>query len=334
MKKIIKFSKNIEDIFDIKKNLIKENNINLKKTLKINNEFKKLKKRKKCIICGYKLESEDFISHKVSYVICKKCSHLNGKHVMHKKFNEKIYSSNKGKNYSYLYTKLFLKRLQKIYNPKLKFIKNSIREKIKVLDFGCGAGHFVKACENNGIIATGIDPNKELIKTGNKYLKKNKIKSLNIKKSIEEIKSTNSNLISLIFVLEHLENPNEIFAAFKKSQAKYLFVAVPLFSFSVFIENVFPKVYPRQLGGAHTNLYTNESLNFIAKKYRLKIISEWWFGSDFSDLYRSMLTSSNYKTNIYKKKLDKFLLKNINKFQKILDESKLSSEVHLIFKKI
>ena len=168
MKKIIKFSKNIEDIFDIKKNLIKENNINLKKTLKINNEFKKLKKRKKCIICGYKLESEDFISHKVSYVICKKCSHLNGKHVMHKKFNEKIYSSNKGKNYSYLYTKLFLKRLQKIYNPKLKFIKNSIREKIKVLDFGCGAGHFVKACENNGIIATGIDPNKELIKTGNK----------------------------------------------------------------------------------------------------------------------------------------------------------------------
>jgi len=71
MKKIIKFSKNIEDIFNIKKNLIKENNINLKKSLKINNEFKKLKKRKKCIICGYKLESEDFISHKVSYVICK-----------------------------------------------------------------------------------------------------------------------------------------------------------------------------------------------------------------------------------------------------------------------
>ena len=76
------------------------------------------------------------------------------------------------------------------------------------------------------------------------------------------------------------------------------------------------------------------SIFYTSKKYRLKIISEWWFGSDFSDLYRSMLTSSNYKTNIYKKKLDKFLLKNINKFQKILDESKSSSEVHLIFKKI
>ena len=42
---------------------------------------------------------------------------------------------------------------------------------------------------------------------------------------------------------------------------------MPLFSLSVLIENIFQKIYPRQLGGPHTNLYSKESLEFIAKKY-------------------------------------------------------------------
>ena len=90
---------------------------------------------------------------------------------------------------------------------------------------------------------------------------------------------------------------------------------MPLLSLSVFIENVFQNVYPRQLGGPHTNLFSNESLKYISKKYKLKTLGEWWFGSDFSDLYRSLILSSNYKNNIYKK-LDHILFKNLNEFQK------------------
>ena len=106
-----------------------------------------------------------------------------------------------------------------------------------------------------------------------------------------------------------------------------------MFSFAVFIENCFQNIYPRQLGGPHTNLYSRESINFIIKKFNLKIAGEWWFGTDFYDLYRNILLASNYRNKIYKKKLDAIFLNQINDLQKILDKSKLCSEVHLILKK-
>ena len=333
MKKIIKYSKKNDDLVKIKKSLILENKINLKNTLRINSLYNKQKKRDKCIICNLKLESDDFTSYKVHYSFCRRCEHLNGKNFISKNFNKKIYTSNSGKEYSKIYSKLYSDRLNKIYTPKVKFMKNSIKEKLKVLDIGCGAGHFVKSCELNHISADGIDPNQTLVSFGNKNLKKNKLYFLDFDKIIDKIYKTDANLISCIFVLEHLEDPNEIFRAFKKSRAKYFYLAVPLVSFSTFIENAFPKVYPRQLGGAHTNLYSEKSLKYISKKYNLKSVSEWWFGSDFLDLYRSLSLSFNYKSKIFEKKFHKYFLKHINQFQKILDQSSSSSEVHMILKK-
>lgn len=333
MKKIIKYSKKNDEIKKIKKFLITENSIHLKKTININKLFNKQKKRNRCIICNFKLNQKDFISHKVSYSFCRKCSHLNGKNILNSNFNKKIYTSNSGKNYSGMYTKLFLERLKKIYIPKIKFMSDTIKEKISVLDVGCGAGHFVKACEINNIEAIGLDPNQDLVSKGNKNLKKNKINCLNFSEIIDAIINTNSKLISCIFVLEHLENPNKIFEAFKKSKAKYFYMAVPLVSFSIFIENAFLNVYPRQLGGTHTNLYSKKSINYICNKFKFKIMSEWWFGSDFNDLYRSILLSSNYQSKFYEKKFNDYFLDHINKLQNILDKSNMSSEVHLILKK-
>jgi len=333
MKKISKFSKSINDIFNLKKDLIKDNQLNLKNTLKINRKYKKLKLRKNCIVCNFSLKNKDFTSHQITYSICRRCNHLNGLHMMDNKFNEAIYSSNNGKNFSSKYLKNYNVRVKNIYMPKVKFMKAVLKKKIEVLDFGCGAGHFVKSCEIFGIKATGIDPNRDLIIKGNKYLKKNSIKKLNFNESINEILSTKADLISLIFVLEHLESPHEIFEAFNKSDAQYLYVSVPLFSLSVLIENIFQKIYPRQLGGPHTHLFSKESLEFIAKKYKFKIVGEWWFGTDFSDLYRNTIISSNYTTQFYKDKFDSLFLKQINDLQSVLDKDKLCSEVHLIFKK-
>ena len=279
------------------------------------------------------MSHRDFISHKVSYSFCRRCEHLNGKNLLNSHFNKKIYTSNNGKNYSSNYTKLFLERLKKIYIPKVKFMKDTIKEKISVLDVGCGAGHFVKACEINKIEAIGIDPNKDLVIKGNKNLKKNKVYCLNFKDIINAITSTKSKVVSCIFVLEHLENPNIIFEAFKKSKAKYFYMAVPLASFSIFIENAFSNVYPRQLGGTHTNLYSKKSIYFICEKFKFKILGEWWFGSDFSDLYRSIILSSKSTSKFYEKKLNDYFQKHIDKLQNILDQSNMSSEVHLILKK-
>ena len=105
-----------------------------------------------------------------------------------------------------------------------------------------------------------------------------------------------SNVVSLIGVFEHLEKPDKFIKSFLKSNIDYLYIAVPLVSLSMFLENVFLNVSPRHLSGDHTHLYTKESLNYLAKKNNLKIVGEWWFGSDLMDLLRDGLVSLSQNT--------------------------------------
>lgn len=106
-----------------------------------------------------------------------------------------------------------------------------------------------------------------------------------------------------------------------------------MFSLSALIENSFKSIFPRHLAGNHTHLYTKESLYFLAKKYKLKIIGEWWFGQDFPDLYRSLINSSTGNIKKYKPLMDKYLFSHIDELQNVLDKNKMCSQVHMIFKK-
>jgi hypothetical protein len=134
--------------------------------------------------------------------------------------------------------------------------------------------------------------------------------------------------------LEHLTDPNLLLKAFKKSNAMYLYISVPLYSLTVFLENSFQNVFPRQLSGGHTHLYTEKSLNFLAKKYKLKIIGEWWFGTDFADLYRSLRNSGKIvNKKIFLNEINKKLFSVIDELQSVLDKNKICSEVHMVFKK-
>ena len=148
------------------------------------------------------------------------------------------------------------------------------------------------------------------------------------------ILNTDKSCISLIGVLEHLTDPHSVFESFKKSKAKYLFISVPLASFTIFIEHAFKDIFPRHLSGTHTHLFTEKSINFLKKKYNLITIGEWWFGLDFPDLFRSILVSSKSKNNRnFTNKLEKYFYRYLDEFQNILDRNKNCSEVHLIFKK-
>ena len=108
---------------------------------------------------------------------------------------------------------------------------------------------------------------------------------------------------------------------------------MPLLSLSTFIENSFKNIFPRQLSAGHTHLYTKESLYYLAKKNKLKVIGEWWFGTDFPDLYRSLINSSNSDLKKYNPLLQKYLFSVINELQHVLDKNKICSEVHMILKK-
>ena len=83
---------------------------------------------------------------------------------------------------------------------------------------------------------------------------------------------------------------------------------------TTFIENSFPNIFPRQLSGGHTHLYIEKSLNYLANKYNLKIIGEYWFGTDIPDLMRSLINSGSITNK-------KYMQQQLNnKFSKFIDE--------------
>ena len=173
-----------------------------------------------------------------------------------------------------------------------------------------------------------------MVKSGAKYLKKNKLEHCRLEEIEEIIKKGDKECLVLIGVLEHLENPNKILKLFKLSKFRYLFLSLPLFSFSTILEHVFQNIYPRQLGGAHTHLYSKESINYFTQKYKLKIIGQWWFGQDFLDLKRSLINSIKKETS--KNFLNAFqnlFGSHIDELQKVFDKKFISSEVHIILRK-
>lgn len=330
MKKIVKFSKPYE-IEKIKKDFYENNKTNLDFVNKINTIYSRQPKRNKCKNCNTTLRSADFKTFGVKYVFCNKCTHLNGLNEDTDKFINFLYKDNSGKNYSKNYSKDFNDRVDLIYNPKLNFLKSVIKKKnINILDIGAGAGHFLKACENSNIKAYGLEPNKKLCNLANKFLKKNKIQNINLTDLYIFVENTNANCISLIGVLEHLQKPRKLLNSFLKSSANYIYFSVPLFSLTVLFENIHKDIFPRHLSGAHTHLYTEESINFLMSDFNLKIIGEWWFGTDIADLYRQFFIKNTFNKNHI---FDKYLKDNINDLQNVLDRKKICSEVHIIAKK-
>lgn len=337
MKKIIKFSKSYNNILKLKKDFFIENNKNFKNANLLNRIYLQGPKRKKCKNCNSNASRYFLKSFNVRYFLCNKCGHVNGEKQETNAFFKKLYLSGSGsKNIVKNYKKSYHDRVKNIYKDKVQFLKKVVKEKLKILDIGSGAGHFLKALENNGISAVGYEPNQSLANIGNKFLIKNKLININFS-DLENLMISHDecNCVSAIGVLEHLENPNKFLKLFKRTNARYLYLSIPLFSLSCFIENAFKNIYPRHLSGGHTHLYTKESIYFFAKKYKLKIIGEWWFGLDIPDLYRSIVVSSNIlDKKIYNSLISKKFYNVINSMQNSLDRKKISSEVHIIFKKI
>ena len=214
--------------------------------------------------------------------------------------------------------------------------QNKRLKKLKFCDYGAGSGYFLYALKKLGNKnIEGYEVMENQIKLGNLMLKKPIIKKTEIENVPDIFKEIKCNVLSLIGVLEHFKDPYKVLENISSNKnINYLFISVPMFSLSVFFEIVFPNVMSRVLPGAgyggHTHLYTEQSLNWIEKKFNLSAVSRWWFGSDLTDLYRSIFLNNNQK--LQKKWRDLFE-PLIDDLQFIIDKKHLSSEVHILFKK-
>lgn len=318
----------------------KKQNINeLNKRKKFIRLYNKGPKNYNCIICGSKLSQKtDFEFHKVSYTFCTKCHHLNGSRKLNNKKLSQIYKQESKKKSIYFdnYSKKYNQRVKEIYKPKLDFLKKILKHP-NVLDFGCGAGHFISSCDKENINCIGAEIDKNLVELAPSKIRKKILFRKTNSEIIDIINQNKINCISLIHVIEHLEDPYSVINLFKKSKAQFLLVAVPLFGFGVIIDLLFKNFNPRTIGGGHFHLFTMKSLNYFFKKTKLKIKSEWWFGSDAYDLYRNtilnLVNKNNRKSKIFLNYLDNILLDPMDNYQNQIDKSKSTSDIHLVISK-
>ncbi len=331
-----------------KKSFFEENSKHIDKQKEISSIYTIQPPRKYCKNCGKTLsENIDFVKDGIDYKICITCSHLNGAFEDTNSFCEAVYTGDDGRNYAENYESSDLEnfnyRVTSIYMPKAEFLYTSLKNdskkpnQLKYLDFGSGTGYFAMALNNMGLDdVVGSEVSRFQVDLGNKMMGKELLLVHNIEDTNKVLSGTDANVVSMIGVLEHLQEPRKAIECIAENQnIEYLYISVPLFSLSVYIEMLSNDIFHRQLHGGHTHLYTEESLNYLAKEFEFNIISEWWFGTDMIDLYRNIfinLENNKVSTTIkghYKKMMNSI----IDSMQMEIDKKHYSSEVHMLLKK-
>lgn len=337
------YSKSTAFYVDTKSDFFDANDSLLVKAESQNELYIQQPPRTKCKICNQDLSADsDFLSHQVRYVFCDNCGHLNGANEDTKLFVENLYIQADGEDYAKNYIDAnFAHRTEQVYLPKFDFLSANLpaNPEHKLLDVGCGAGYFVYAALLKGIDATGVDVSQTMIEFGNLQISRLRNQSplnhCSESDFFDSIARSDATVISAIGVIEHLRDPSAFFEAFQKSGAQYLFYSVPMFSFSVMLENIFTDIFPRQLSGGHTHLFTEQSIDWLHESKKLNSLAEWRFGTDIMDLYRSMRVEMAKKGASPKliSFLNEGLGKNIDQFQAIFDTNHFCSEIHCLVTK-
>ena len=115
----------------------------------------------------------------------------------------------------------FLQEFNLKYKRKILF--DFVGKDKKVLDYGCGAGDFVKYIEND-FETFGFEPNASAINAALKKVEKTKIIN-----NLDFIKEGTLDVITLWHVFEHIENQDEMLHQFhsKLKEKGLLIIAVP-----------------------------------------------------------------------------------------------------------
>jgi hypothetical protein len=343
-----RFGKPSSSLLNQKVSFFEENEHFVKNQQKIGTVYVQQPKRTCCKNCATPFGSEsDFLKDNINYILCEKCNHLNGLHEDTTEFCEALYTKDTGKEYAKNYNSDSVNdynyRTSSIYLPKAEFLYTTLVSSnvnpnhLNYLDLGAGSGYFVAALKKMGLEnVRGSEVSKTQVALGNAMIGEEVIDVHEMDKTNEVLRNTKSEVVSMIGVLEHLQYPREALAEISKNKnIKYLYISVPTFSLSVFLELLSPNVFHRQLSCGHTHLYTDKSLQYMAEEFGFKSLGEWWFGTDIVDLFRHVrvaLEQSKSAENIISSWSENFI-PLIDAMQLELDKKQMSSEVHLLLER-
>ena len=226
--------------------------------------------------------------------------------------------------------KTFNQRCELIYNPKIKYIQNFIKNP-KCLDIGTGNGEFVYSAKRSGWDINGLEPNPE----GIQYAKDNlgvKLIEMNIETYLKEGKrNIPYNLITLWGSFEHLYDPDNLVRMISErmTNKSYLVIEVPKAdSLSTLLNRMNPKLSIRHLcPPAHITLWTLKAFQALLKQYGWDIKGVWYYGMDAIELVSYL--SQNYDGSMKDR-----LIAIADDIQKLVDHNHFSDLMTIIAQKV
>ena len=144
---------------------------------------------------------------------------------------------------------------EKNFQSVLKWIGKHVDvTQMKVLDVGCGSGKFVRYLRGKSINATGIEPSQALYDS---YLSGENIFQNKTVESLSAEVSMRWTVITVLDVLEHVEDPNSFIMALRKVLADdgYIFIVTPD------VGSITAKIL-----GRHWHFFHKYHLSYFSKK--------------------------------------------------------------------
>ncbi|MEX2512556.1 MAG: class I SAM-dependent methyltransferase [Cyclobacteriaceae bacterium] len=150
---------------------------------------------------------------------------------------------------------------------KIKWLNEKVNKKGRILDFGCGTGHFLKAAKKNGWDSYGIEPD---LYAASYAKTKNKINLINGLVELNNIKKFDA--ITLFHVLEHVHDLNKNLSVLidRLKKRGTLFIALPnrdSKDSKEFKENWASLDVPR-----HLYHFNQPVMDFLADKFNCRIV--------------------------------------------------------------
>jgi len=339
-----RYGKPSAPLLSLKPHFFNENEELLQRQRDLAGLYTKEPRRLRCKACDGPIETVSFSKLGIDYLVCPCCGHLNGAHEDSDTFCAALYTEAGGAAYARDYSaadrEAYRTRTGEIYVPKARFLADSLAahgEDPKALayaDIGAGSGYFVSALRFLGLdTVRGYEVSETQTALANEMAGEKLVETHALDDTVALAGRIEAKVVSLIGVLEHLQQPRELLAALNANPAvSYVYISVPLFSPSVFIEAAFQDVMQRHLSGAHTHLYSESSLDWTCREFGMTRVAEWWFGADIVDLYRSILIrlAQSEKTAGAAKLWAEMIKPAVDDMQEALDRRHLSSEVHML----
>lgn len=346
--KIKKYGKSSLDIWDINTSFLKEDDSLLQENLRLVEIYSSQPQRMICKNCSAQLTKILFTKQGIDYYLCENCNHLNGAYEDTDEYAKNVYLNEKTAYASYYNSenkKSYINRVKNIYTPKATFLIDCLKnegENYKQLgycDIGAGTGYFVYALKHemglNKVI--GYEISKKQVDLANKMLGAPLIKCNELEELPSILKNCESDIISMIGVLEHLNEPNKALQELADNpKVRFLYLLLPLFSYNVFFEYLNQDCFNRHLSGGHTHLYTHESISYFCNKFGFDVVGEWLFGTDVVDLFRFFyikMKKLGCTSQMQKIFTEKFSIAIIDELQEVMDRSEFCSEIHVLLRK-